>query len=85
MRLSITPGNNNVGAYINNVDINNIDKVTANQIAMFFDKLRTGKRRRDGSIKPLSSSTLTKLALNLKIHRCALEQTKFDLIERSSA
>ena len=32
MKLSITPGNNNVGAYINNLDLNNIDKVSASQI-----------------------------------------------------
>ena len=32
MKLSITPGNNNVGAYINNIDLNDIDAETTNQI-----------------------------------------------------
>ena len=32
MKLSITPGNNNVGAYINNIDLNDIDVETTDQI-----------------------------------------------------
>ena len=32
MKLSITPGNNSVGAYINNIDLNNIDAKTTDQI-----------------------------------------------------
>ena len=30
--ISITPGKNNVGAYINNVDLNNVNKVGTIQI-----------------------------------------------------
>ena len=32
MKLSITPGNNNIGAYINNIDLNDIDAETTDQI-----------------------------------------------------
>ncbi len=32
MKLSITPGNKNIGAYINNIDLNDIDSETTHQI-----------------------------------------------------
>ena len=34
--LSITPGTNNVGAYINNINIKNLDQNQTNEIKRFF-------------------------------------------------
>ena len=38
MNLSITPGTNNVGAYINNVDLTNLNNNQATEIKKTLDK-----------------------------------------------
>ena len=38
MSLSITPGTNNVGAYINNVDLTNLNNNQATEIKKTLDK-----------------------------------------------